>query len=472
MDRHLRAGGRWTAVLAAVLVSACSALPVQLPASLADKLPFKLPFTEPAAPTYSAAALAAAREPVPPAAFTSAAAWQAMALAPIEARLALMPGVAAAKWQAGTPVQDASREAALLVAVRLQAAALGLDPAPVADLFALQMRLAREAQQRLHDDWRRAGFPAGTAVPDLARDLRPQIDRTTAEQLRALALAWPWLRDAGALESASSAGERPTLAALPAADRQALWSALAAIGPATATVRPVPGPARIRAAGVLRVGLSGDYAPFSLERDSALTGSDVVLARRLAAHLGVAVAFVHTSWPTLMADLQAGRFDVALGGVSVTPERAAVAAFSVPYHDGGKTFIAPCSAGSRFASLAAADQPGVRVIVNPGGTNERFVRSQFRRATVVVYPDNRGIFAALAGGAADLMVTDDVEVALQVRRQPTLCRATPELFQPASKAVLLPQDPALQAEVNAWLEAELREGIPGALLDAALAAPP
>jgi cyclohexadienyl dehydratase len=223
---------------------------------------------------------------------------------------------------------------------------------------------------------------------------------------------------------------------------------------------------------VLRVGLSGDYAPFSLERAGALTGSDVVLARRLAARLGVEVAFVPTSWPTLMADLQAGRFDVALGGVSVTRERAAVAAFSVPYHEGGKTLIAPCSAGTRFATLEAVDLPGVRVIVNPGGTNERFVRSRLKRAQVVTYPDNRGIFAALAGGAADLMVTDDVEVALQVRRLPALCRASPKVFEPASKAVLMPQDPALKAEVNGWLEDELREGVPGALLEAALAAPP
>ncbi len=68
----------------------------------------------------------------------------------------------------------------------------------------------------------------------------------------------------------------------------------------------------------------------------------------LAKSLGVQPQFVSTSWSTLMRDYQAGRFDVALGGVSITPERAKLAAFSVPYHRGGKTPIVRCGTEARF----------------------------------------------------------------------------------------------------------------------------
>ena len=104
--------------------------------------------------------------------------------------------------------------------------------------------------------------------------------------------------------------------------------------------------------------------------------------------------------------------------------------------------------GDRYATLALADQPGMRVLVNPGGTNERFVRAKFRQASVQVVPDNRAVFAALEAGAGDLMVTDDVEVALQTQVHPALCRATPLLFEPSTKAVMIAPDATLTGEVG------------------------
>ena len=135
---------------------------------------------------------------------------------------------------------------------------------------------------------------------------------------------------------------------------------------------------------------------------------------------------------------------------------------------GGKTFLARCTEAARFATLDAADQPGVRVLVNPGGTNERFVRGHFRQASIRVIPDNRAVFAALVASQGDLMVTDDVEVALQTRLHPALCRATPLLFETAAKAVLMPRDPLLQGAVDGWMRAELAAGTPAGLLQEAL----
>ena len=88
---------------------------------------------------------------------------------------------------------------------------------------------------------------------------------------------------------------------------------------------------RIRGAGVLRVGTTGDYAPFSLRRpDGTYEGADVEMARDLAERLGVAVAFVSTVWADLLDHLLADRFDIAMGGVTVTVPRAEKAFFSIP----------------------------------------------------------------------------------------------------------------------------------------------
>ena len=185
----------------------------------------------------------------------------------------------------------------------------------------------------------------------------------------------------------------------------------------------------ILSARVLRVGTTGDYRPFTA-RDKAnggYSGFDIDMAKALGDALGVEVAFAPTTWPTLAHDLQSGAFDIAMGGVSISLDRRKIGYFSDPYLRDGKTPIARCADQAKFQTLDEIDRPGVRVIVNPGGTNERFDRAHLREATIVVEPDNTAIFDTLAAGGADVMITDASESRLQQKLHPgTLCAIHPE----------------------------------------------
>ena len=154
-----------------------------------------------------------------------------------------------------------------------------------------------------------------------------------------------------------------------------------------------------------------------------------------------------TAWPMLAHDLQSDAFDIAMGGVSVTLDRQKIGFFSTPYLSDGKTPIARCDEQSKYQTLADIDRPGVRVIVNPGGTNERFDRAHLRQAAIVVQPDNTKIFDALAAGAADVMITDASETRLQEKLHPgALCAIHPDQpFDFSEKAYWMPPDPALKA---------------------------
>ena len=109
-----------------------------------------------------------------------------------------------------------------------------------------------------------------------------------------------------------------------------------------------------------------------------------------------------------MADFQS-KCDIAVGGVSVSLERLKKASFASPHMVDGKAAIARCRDTERFQSLAMIDLPSTRAIVNPGGTNERFARTNFKQAKLLVYPDNVTIFQQIIDGKADVMVTDASE---------------------------------------------------------------
>lgn len=370
----------------------------------------------------------------------------------MDRRLALMPEVAAIKFQQQKAVTDPAREREVLAQSVADAQAMHLDAEAARAFFSVQIRMASAVQEHLHAHWHATATQPPPAR-DLVKQLRPELDALGRDLLPAVYLA------SHALADATSPALLTRLARLRrhpgTTDDQ-----LAELARALAALRITAAPtwASLRRVGVLRVGTTGDYAPFSEDRDGRLHGADIELATALAQAWGISVVFVRTSWPTLMTDLAARRFDLAASGISVTPERQRQADFSAAYYFDGKTPIARRENAARFSSLAPIDQPGVRVIVNPGGTNERFVREHLKRATIVVHPDNRTIFAELVAGRADVMITDGIEVRLQERRHPELQGTMSEPFTRTGKALLLSPKSELTARTNAWLEPRLASG--------------
>ena len=93
------------------------------------------------------------------------------------------------------------------------------------------------------------------------------------------------------------------------------------------------------------------------------------------------------------------------------------------------------------------------MIVNPGGTNERFVRRHLGRATVTVHHDNLSVFRELANGPYDFMITDAVEAAIEAAHDVALCSVPGPRFNDVEKAFFGPRDnPHLDA-IDRWLEA-------------------
>jgi cyclohexadienyl dehydratase len=206
--------------------------------------------------------------------------------------------------------------------------------------------------------------------------------------------------------------------------------------------------------GVLKVCSPGDYKPFSFaQADGRFEGLDVDMMDSLATSMGVKAEFVKTSWGKLMEDFTAGKCDIAAGGISVTLDRQKKAWFGTSYMVNGKTPIVRCADVARFQSIEAIDKPGVKVIANPGGSNERFAKANFKAATITIYSDNIGIFNEVLTGNADVFVTESAEALVQQKLVPGLCAVNPDKpLQYGEMGYMLPRgDTVTKAYVDQWL---------------------
>jgi cyclohexadienyl dehydratase len=209
----------------------------------------------------------------------------------------------------------------------------------------------------------------------------------------------------------------------------------------------------IQKSGTLRVCTPGDYQPFSLAKaDGTYEGIDVDLVQAMAKALGVKVEFVKSPWPQLM-DTFVEKCDVGVGGISVTLDRQKRAFFTEPYMVNGKAPITKCENVQKFQTVADIDKPGVTVIENPGGSNERFARANFKQAKIVLFSDNTKIFDEILKGNADVMISESVETIVQQKLHPGLCAVNPgKPLQYGEMAYLLPRgDGVFKAWVDQWL---------------------
>jgi cyclohexadienyl dehydratase len=188
---------------------------------------------------------------------------------------------------------------------------------------------------------------------------------------------------------------------------------------------------RITKRGKLLVGTTGDYRPLSYrEADGNYWGFGIEVAQKIAERIGVGIEYLQTSWPTLTADVQAEpqTFDLAIGGITITDTRKETMLMSNGYLANGKTILCRAADANRYHSLADLNKSEVRVMVNPGGLNERFANENLTHATIIVYQKNEEIPNQVAEGHADVMITEITEAPWYVKNDPRL--AAPLLNAP------------------------------------------
>ena len=178
-------------------------------------------------------------------------------------------------------------------------------------------------------------------------------------------------------------------------------------GPLSLDERAMPRLQLIKRRGVLRVGYSKDRLPFAFKNAKGqVVGYDMELVHALARDLGVALNIVKIDWKDVETDLDSGRIDMAVGGITISPQRALRFVFSKSYLDEYLGVVVPDYRRNEFSSYdKIRSMEGLRLGVTPFRYKEGAAQRLFPNAKLVVVKSPRDFFKGLIKGVDALVYT-------------------------------------------------------------------
>ncbi|KWR89494.1 transporter substrate-binding domain-containing protein [Cupriavidus sp. IDO] len=191
----------------------------------------------------------------------------------------------------------------------------------------------------------------------------------------------------------------------------------------------------VKQAGVLKIGVEGTYPPFNYRgANNQLEGFDVDVARAVAGKLGVKPEFVTTEWSGIIAGLQAGKFDVIVNQVAVTPQRKQALDFSTPYVYSAAQLIQRKDDKREFKSLE--DLKGHKLGVSLGSNYNELAKS-VAGIDVKTYPGAPEYLRDLAAQRVDAALNDRLMISYLIKTSNLPLRAG-AVVQGANSDVAIP----------------------------------
>lgn len=175
----------------------------------------------------------------------------------------------------------------------------------------------------------------------------------------------------------------------------------------------------IKQRGEVRVGMQVGYVPFQMPgSEGNLMGFDVDTAELVARSLNVQLRIVRLAWPELIPSLLEGATDIVMSGMTVTPERNAEAAFTIPVLETGRMFLVHSVNAKRFGRLDDLNQSGIFVVFPPGGVDGIKLKHLLPKASYREFPTRGRALTEVIEKRAHALVDDEFGIRQGVSAHP------------------------------------------------------
>ena len=212
--------------------------------------------------------------------------------------------------------------------------------------------------------------------------------------------------------------------------------------------------------GTIKVGFD-TFKPWAMkDKDGNYIGFEIDVARKLAEDMGVKVEFVPTKWSGIIPALLTGKFDIIIGGMSVTPQRNLKVNFSVPYEFSGLSIVANQKLAGDRTILADFNNPETTIAVRLGTTAAEATKNFLPDAKTLFFDEESQTIQELLNNRAHAVVASTPLPFTMAKEYPdTLYLPLQEDFtkEPISFAVRK-GDPDYLNWLNNWVVVTMSKG--------------
>jgi len=209
----------------------------------------------------------------------------------------------------------------------------------------------------------------------------------------------------------------------------------------------------IKQRGKLMVGFSS-FVPWAMrDKQGQWVGFEVDVATKLAKDMGVQIELVPTAWDGIIPSLIAGKFDVIIGGMSVTPQRQQQIDFTEGYSNSGQGVAASKKIAANLKWPEGYNSANVTFTCRRGATPCKLIEERFPKATLRQFDDDAIAFQEVINGNAHATITSEPKPTFFVLKNPDT------LFKPVQENITANTEgfgvrkgnPKALAEFNAWI---------------------
>ncbi|MDX2373740.1 MULTISPECIES: transporter substrate-binding domain-containing protein [Psychrobacter] len=154
----------------------------------------------------------------------------------------------------------------------------------------------------------------------------------------------------------------------------------------------------------IKIATESSYKPFSYtDADGKLIGYEIELVDALCAQMKAECEVISQDWDGLIPGLNAQKFDAAIAGMSITPERQEVVDFSDPYFYSGIILIG--KKGDDLSVDALAGQP---IASQRSTVSSQYLQDEHADADIKLYDTQDNAYLDLTSGRVRGMMSDKV----------------------------------------------------------------
>jgi len=209
----------------------------------------------------------------------------------------------------------------------------------------------------------------------------------------------------------------------------------------------------IKKRGNLKVGFA-TFVPWAMrDKQGKFVGFEIDVAAKVAKDLGVELDLQPTAWDGIIPSLIGGKFDVIIGGMTITPARREQIDFTDRYSTSGLGTVANKQLASKMTWPTDYNNSNVTFACRRGSSPCVYIEKTFPKASLRQFDDNGlGIQEVINGNAHAWISTEPFPSFKAMQHPEKLFKASNEIFEGGMEGMGVKKgNPALLNALNEWI---------------------